>query len=71
MKFVFGLTALFLCSGCARTMTFVYYPGNENPSRFMALAERECEKYGQKSIFIGDGVRDFGRLTKVYDCVSK
>jgi hypothetical protein len=71
MKYIVGLAALLLCSGCARSITFVYKPGVEDPSRFSALAERECDKYGQMSIFRGDGIADFGRSTKVYDCVQK
>ena len=74
MKYLFSLfsvAALLACEGCARSITYVYYPGVANTAAFSHDAEVQCGKYGMNSIFRGNGFSDFGRTTQTYECIPK
>jgi hypothetical protein len=74
MKYLFSLlplAALLACAGCARSITYVYYPGVAHSETFPRDAEVQCAKYGMNSIFRGNGFSDFGRTTQTYECIPK
>lgn len=72
MKIVLGMAILLLCSGCAtRTITLIYYPHIQDPSRFPEIARRECARYAQDAQPSGAGAADFGRLTQTFTCVPR
>jgi hypothetical protein len=74
MKYLFSLfplAALLACAGCARSITYVYYPGVAHSETFPRDAEVQCAKYGMNSIFRGNGFSDFGRTTQIYECIPK
>ena len=72
MKYLFSLVALLACAGCARSITYTYYPGIADLAAISRDAHKECAKYGMKPIlFRGNVFTDFGRTTQTWECVPQ
>lgn len=60
-EILFNLAALLACASCARSITYVYYPGVASSAALSRDAEKECAKNGMKSILRGNGFSDFDK----------